>query len=989
VCFILGVTAIKDGFEDFMRYLGDRAINTTKFTCVRNGKEVSVASADLKVGDIIKIESDCPFPCDLLLVSSSKDTGICFVSTLNLNGESNLKLHHARDNMHTFNTPEKLSKLSGYVSCEKPRFELEILNAKILIDQEPEETVSIKNILLRGSILKNTEWIYGIILYTGKHTKLSLNAKKPKFKLSLLDKKLNKFMVFIMLLHLTLDISMVVAYTLYQVNYSHVAFYLLGYNQTPDFVFVLYACFTVFISNNLLIPMSLFVSLEFIKAFQARFMNWDVNMSHKGKRMVPNTSNLNEDLSQIEFIFCDKTGTLTENLMEFNKCSIGADIIHDEKKDPGGLAKLYGSDPYAGINNPKFASLTHFLYCISLCHTINPEFDAKANRTTYDGSSIDEVALIHGTVANGFVLTHRTQSDMTLKVFGHTEVYKILEVIEFNSDRKRMTMVVECPDESIRVYIKGADNVISKILKKDDTLLDVTIQNGNSFAQEGLRTLFFGWKKWTKEEYNSWASEYKEASAAIENRKKLVEKVIEKLECGFDLIGASAIEDLLQDQVPETIEFFRQAGCQVWVLTGDKRDTAVSIGKSSRLLTHTTIEAHINGETPQQVVKDLMACIDLCQTSKDVAIILDTDSLRIAFKEYQELLVEAIRCVKCAICCRVTPLQKSLVVRLVQRKFKKIGLAIGDGANDVSMISEATVGVGIMGREGSQAARSADYAIPRFKHLKRLVAVHGRYSLVRNSYFIQYSFYKNMNLTFVSGFFNAFCLFTFTSILDGWFLNLYNTIFNLLFPIGIATFERDYDEKELESNPAMYSEIKKGLGYRMNWATFATWVLQSVYHSIIIFFFLYGIQKEGQYLENAIDDLFVAGLFIGFTVHMINLKKAILETVNMNILIVFAFVISYILFFCWYLFYCAFPIFELDGHSGMYDIMYFSLAKWKFWFYMLLTIVTCLAPDILYQAIRREMLKDNMQLEHDEYMRITNRQKIKEEKVIPIPSIKV
>lgn len=990
VCFILGTTAVKDGFEDLMRFLGDKKINDQKFTIIKNGKEIQVCSSQVKVGDIIKIQEDDMFPCDLLFLSSNDPHGICFVSTLNLNGESNLKLHSARECTKLYNTPEKLSQLKGIVSCEKPRFELEILNSKLKLQDNEEETLSIKNILLRGSVLKNTEHIYGLVLYCGKQTKLSLNAEKPKYKLSLLDKKLNRFMFFILLFHLTLDITMVVAYVLYQVYYSNYAFYLQGYNYTPNFLFVLYAFFTVFILNNLLIPMSLFVSLEFIKAFQAKFMNWDLKLSDIDKKtqefrlMYPNTSNLNEDLSQIEFIFSDKTGTLTENIMNFKKCSIGMDILHDEDKEKTGLFDIYKSKQNLE-ENEKMNFLKHFLYNITLCNTINTETNKKGE-LLYDGSSIDEVALVNGARNNHFTLLERNGSKMKININGDEEIFEILETIEFNSDRKRMSVIIKTSKNKFYCYSKGADNIITKILQKDDPILEHTLKQCDIYAKEGLRTLLFAYKELSHEEYNEWKEFLKIAQSSVEEKTKKIAMVHDRMEKDLILLGASAIEDLLQDEVPETIDFFRKAGVQVWVLTGDKRDTAVSIGKSSKLLTENTIEAHIQGKTIKEVETELQNCYLMAQQpNSDVAIILDTDTLNIAYKNLSKLFLMAIKHVSCAICCRVTPLQKALVVRIVQRKFKKIGLAIGDGANDVSMISAAKVGVGIMGREGSQAARSADYAIPRFKHLKRLLAVHGRYSLVRNAYFIQYSFYKNMNLTLLQVLFSIFCLFTSTSILDSWFLNLYNMIFNLLFPIGSATFEKDFKEEELESNPLLYKEIKSGLGYRMNYKTFLGWIFQSVYHSVIMFFFAYAISMEDGLLENAIDDIYVLGFFFGAVVHVVNTFKAILEMTEFNFLMISSYIISMILFIGWLLFYSAFPIFYLDGHSNYYNLTYFVFSKSKFWIYLLLCVICCFIPDLCYKVISNTFWKEKMKIIAEQGYKSQN---VIKEKMIELKDVK-
>eukprot|EP01080_Neovahlkampfia_damariscottae_P005715 gene5715-9535_t len=935
VIFILGTTLVKDGIEDFFRALSDRYVNRKKYTVVRNGIEKKIFSSDLKVGDVIKIHNEQEFPCDLMFLSSENHTGECFVSTVNLNGESNLKLHHSKEATKHLNTPELISGIKGRVYCEKPRFELEKFNGKLEIDNLEQELESVpnlsgninihdsdqlssKNILLRGAILRNTKWIYGLALYAGKQTKLSLNVKKPKFKFSLLDKKLNAFMIFILALHLTIDLSFTFAFIIFQIFNNINSFYLEGLNEFPSFLFVLLQFFTVFILNNLLIPMSLFVSLEIIKVIQSKFMSWDLKMSQDGKHMNPITSNLNEDLSYIEYIFSDKTGTLTENIMNLNKFSIGNNILHDEVKDKGALKNQLLVLKDDENQKEKYSILRHFLFNLAICNTINPEISIDTNELFYDGSSIDEVALVEATRQNGVILKKRNQKSIEIEVFGKIETFEILNIIEFNSDRKKMTVIVKDENEKIICYTKGADNIMETIIKKDDLNVDKTLQHIDEFAHDGLRTLLIGYKEITKDDYEKWNKVYLEAQAAQKGKSKKIANAEKAIENDFICLGASAIEDCLQQEVPETIEFFRKAGVQVWVLTGDKRDTAVSIAKTSRLLLDTTNQQHIKGTDVIEVAGELQQCIEVCKNEKDVSIILDTSSFKVAHESLKELFLEAAKGCTSAICCRVTPIQKAQVVTLVQNKWHKIGLAIGDGANDVSMISEANVGVGIMGREGSQAARSADYAIPRFRHLKRLLAVHGRYSLVRNAYYIQYSFYKNMVLTFIQVYYNFFCAFTSDSILDSWYITFYNMIFTLLPPIYVGAYEKDYSEEAVENCPELYKKIK--LGYKMTWFTFIGWFLDAVIHSAILYFFIVGIGSYGPIVENEIDDRWVYAQYLSMATTLVITYKAMIEMTEQTVMSLLCYASIFVTYFGWHLIYSLFPIFPLSSTNNYYWI---------------------------------------------------------------------
>ena len=291
-------------------------------------------------------------------------------------------------------------------------------------------------------------------------------------------------------------------------------------------------------------------------------------------------------------------------------------------------------------------------------------------------------------------------------------------------------------------------------------------------------------------------------------------------------------------------------------------------------------------------------------------------------------MIKIIPKIKTAICCRVTPLQKAQIVSLVQKKFNKVGLAIGDGANDLNMIDEANIGVGIIGKEGSIAARSSDYAIHRFKHLKRLLAVQGRYSLIRNGLFIQYSFYKNMVITFIGVFFNFFCSFTSTSVMNSYYITFYNSWFNALLPIYYGVFEKDYPEKVLEDCPEMYKPLKKG--HSFNLLTFMVWMFQGLLHAAIIFFFAYGILQEDLLSEHRKqDDLHILSFFLACSTQSILFIKGLLHLRHHDILSFGLLLFSFFSFIGYFLFYSAFPIFVIDFTDPLADYFFVTCKNRK------------------------------------------------------------
>jgi phospholipid-transporting ATPase len=398
----------------------------------------------------------------------------------------------------------------------------------------------------------------------------------------------------------------------------------------------------------------------------------------------------------------------------------------------------------------------HFLALLSTCHTVIPErTDEKAGAIKYQAASPDEGALVEGAVMMGYQFTARKPRSVQITVEGEELEYELLAVCEFNSTRKRMSAIFRCPDGKIRCYCKGADTVILERLSPDNPHVELTLQHLEEYASEGLRTLCLAMREIPEQEFQEWWKIFDTAQTTVSgNRAEELDKAAEILEHDFYLLGATAIEDRLQDGVPETIHTLQEAGIKVWVLTGDRQETAINIGMSCKLISEDMTLLIVNEESAAMTRDNIQKKLDAIRTQGDgtiamdtLALVIDGKSLTYALERELEknFLDLAVMC-KAVICCRVSPLQKALVVKLVKRHLKAILLAIGDGANDVSMIQAAHIGVGISGMEGLQAARSADVAIGQFRYLRKLLLVHGAWSYQRVSKVILYSFYKNITL---------------------------------------------------------------------------------------------------------------------------------------------------------------------------------------------------------------------------------------------------
>jgi phospholipid-transporting ATPase len=519
---------------------------------------------------------------------------------------------------------------------------------------------------------------------------------------------------------------------------------------------------TYWILYSNLVPLSLFVTVEIVKYFQAFLISSDLDMYYPNTDTpaVCRTSSLVEELGQIEYIFSDKTGTLTCNMMEFRQSSIQgiryAGVVPED-------VKATGPDDLDGVHDfrqlrenlkshPSREVIHQFLSLLAVCHTVIPERKDEKSEIKYQAASPDEGALVEGAAMLGYRFVARKPRSVIVQVDGQEVEYELLAVCEFNSTRKRMSTIFRCPDGKIRIYCKGADTVILERLAKDNQIVDVTLRQLEDYATEGLRTLCLSMREIPEQEFQDWKQIFDKAATTVGgNRAEELDKAAEIIEHDLYLLGATAIEDRLQDGVPDTIHTLQQAGIKVWVLTGDRQETAINIGMSCKLISEDMTLLIINEENSTATRDSLQKKYDAVRSQaasgeQDVlALVIDGKSLTFALeKDMEKLFLDLAVMCKAVICCRVSPLQKALVVKLVKRHLKALLLAIGDGANDVSMIQAAHVGVGISGVEGLQAARSADVAIGQFRYLRKLLLVHGAWSYQRISKVILYSFYKNI-----------------------------------------------------------------------------------------------------------------------------------------------------------------------------------------------------------------------------------------------------
>lgn len=1044
LAFVVGISMAKEALEDWRRFMQDMKVNNRKSSVhIGDGVFGYKPWQKIQVGDVLRVEKDQFFPADLLLLSSSYEDGICYVETMNLDGETNLKPKRALEVTLPLDDDEAFKNFTGMIKCEDPNPSLYTFIGNFEYDRQV-YPLDPSQVLLRDSKLRNTAFVYGVVIFTGFDSKVMQNSTKSPSKRSKIERKMDNIIYILFSLLLLISLISSIGFAV-KIKLQMPKWWYMQpskpenlYDPNSPVKSGLAHLITALILYGYLIPISLYVSIEVVKVCQARFIDEDLCMydEETGNTAQARTSNLNEELGQVDTILSDKTGTLTCNQMDFLKCSIAgtaygvrssevelaaekqmamdleeqdAEMSNSSKHKSQGCNSWENStrapeieletvitskdekDQKAAIKGFSFEDsrlmdgnwlkepntdvILLFFRILAVCQSAVPELNEETGDFTYEAESPDEGAFLVAARQFGFEFSKRTQSSVFINE-NYAQAgqlvereFKILNLLEFTSKRKRMSVIVRDEDGQILLFCKGADSIIFDRLSKNGRMYEeATTRHLNEYGEAGLRTLALAYKKLDESEYTAWNNEFVKAKTSIgADRDIMLERVADMMERELILVGATAVEDKLQKGVPQCIDKLAQAGLKLWVLTGDKMETAINIGYACSLLRQgmkqiciTVTTSDTIGQDSKQVVKDnilnqITNASQMIKLDKDphaaFALIIDGKTLTYALEDdmKHQFLALAVDCAS-VICCRVSPKQKALVTRLVKEGTGRTTLAIGDGANDVGMIQEADIGVGISGVEGMQAVMASDFSISQFRFLERLLVVHGHWCYKRIAQMICYFFYKNIAFGLTLFYFEAFTAFSGQSIYDDWYMLLFNVVLTSLPVISLGVFEQDVSSDVCLQFPALYQQGPKNLFF--DWYRILGWMGNGLYSSLIIFFlnlvilFDQPFRAEGQTADMAA----VGTTMFSCIICAVNFQIAL--TMSHFTWIQHLFVWGSIA--AWFLFLLLYGMVSPIYSGNAYQILVEALGPAPiYWCSIILVTVTCNLPYLAHISFQR------------------------------------
>uniref|UniRef100_A0A671NG02 Phospholipid-transporting ATPase n=1 Tax=Sinocyclocheilus anshuiensis TaxID=1608454 RepID=A0A671NG02_9TELE len=836
--FVLAVTMVREAVDEVRRCRRDKEMNSQLYSKLTVRGDHNVTHPD----DIIHNQR---IPADMIFMRTSEKTGSCFIRTDQLDGETDWKLRIAVACTQRLPALGDLFSISAYVYAQKPELDIHSFEGNFTredCDPPIHDSLSIENTLWASTVVASGT-VIGVVIYTGKEMRSVLNTSQSKNKVGLLDLELNRLTKALFLAQVVLSVVMVALQGF------------LGPWFRNLFRFV--------VLFSYIIPISLRVNLDMGKSAYGWMIMKDENIPGT----VVRTSTIPEELGRLVYLLTDKTGTLTQNEMVFKRLHLGTVSYGTDTMDEIQSHIIQSYAQVSAQSNGNSASSTpsrkpqppapkvrksvssrihEAVKAIALCHNVTPVYESRVNgvstepesteadqdfsddNRTYQASSPDEVALVRWTESVGLTLVNRDLMSLQLKTpAGHILTYYILQIFPFTSESKRMGIIVRVVKNICLIHNHSHDMAVADVTV---VVCCIMLSQCGNMAREGLRTLVVAKKSLTEEQYQDFESRYNQAKLSIHDRALKVAAVVESLEREMELLCLTGVEDQLQADVRPTLELLRNAGIKIWMLTGDKLETATCIAKSSHLVSRNQ-DVHVFRPVSNRGEAHLE--LNSFRRKHDCALVISGDSLEVCLRYYEHEFVELACQCPAVVCCRCSPTQKAQIVRLLQQHTDNRTCAIGDGGNDVSMIQAADCGIGIEGKEGKQASLAADFSITQFKHIGRLLMVHGRNSYKRSAALGQFVMHRGMIISTMQAVFSSIFYFASVPLYQGFLMVGYATIYTM-FPVFSLVLDQDVKPEMALLYPELYKDLTKGRS--LSFKTFLIWVLISVYQGGILMY---------------------------------------------------------------------------------------------------------------------------------------------------------
>ena len=844
--FVLFLTLLKEAYDDYKRYSRDKETNQQIYRVWQGNGFYDTKAEDLKEGHIIELHAGQRIPADCVLLWTSDPSESVFIKTDQLDGETDWKLRNPINyTQKTLARAQDPLNLSGYVKIEQPSNQIYEFNGVFVneTNREADEPLGLVNTLWATTVLCSPKSL-AMVVYVGLETRIAMNISESKVKVGSIDKELNRM-----------------SKILFAVMFI-IAVLLEFMADDPSNFIVSVVKYILLLSS--IIPISLRINLDFSKIVFSYKINTDTEIE-----AIARNSQIPEELGRIGIVLSDKTGTLTQNVMQFKQISSEyLKFTPDERKIRKVLVKELKEDSKISLNTSKSlldknklskGKVTkELLLALGLCHNVTPvEEDGER---VLQASSPDEIALMRAAEDYGLRLQSRNQKEIKLlwESVNREVSYEILNVFPFTSARKRMGIILR--DKTlgrIVFYIKGADFIMKTLVPEVKT--GFLMDECDDLSREGLRTLVYGFKILSEESYKEWAQLYAEASVSLTRRDELQWEAVDELEKGVQFLCVTGVEDKLQEDCANSIEALKDAGISIWMLTGDKIETVSCVAISTGLK-GLDQEFFIMKEIKTE--ESLMRELNRFSSRSDKGVlVVDGNTLSTIYRYNEEFFFKLAVETKCVIACRCSPTQKAEVVKSLKKYSDQITLSIGDGGNDVPMINAADVGVGIVGKEGKQAALASDFSITKFKHLTNLLLWHGRNSYKRGAVMAQFVMHRGLIISFMQCYFCFLFGYLQIALFNGYLMLGYATVYTM-FPVFALIFDEDVDLPTALKFPILYKNLQKGR--ELNNKTFMCWMWKSIYQAFII------IMMNIVFFEQPFRDFVSTGFSALIVVELIN-----------------------------------------------------------------------------------------------------------------------